>query len=208
MSTTSGRYEIKNFLALAFLALASFLIIINVLLLRENIALKGVVREFEGHLAPQEGSVIPTLYGHDPEKKPLVILQGTDSRKTVLLIFSPQCANCEKNWPVWHEAIQNMDIKRFRAIAINLANDLPQDYLAQHHVTDMPILAELGPQLAISYNFQLTPLTVLLDSKGRVDKVWIGILAGKEKREFEQTLRTSSEVAKEVIGGGSQLSLR
>jgi thiol-disulfide isomerase/thioredoxin len=191
MSALSSKYEIKSSVLFVFLALSVFLIASNLLLMRENRTLKIAIREFQTHLAPHEGAVITSLYGRDIEKKPLVVLQGLDSRKTVLLIFSPECANCDETWPTWQAAIQNIDTKRFRVVGVNLAPELSKDYLTKRHVADIPVIAQLDPEEISLYNFQSTPLTLLLDSKGRVDKVWIGVLAGKEKVDFEQAMQIS-----------------
>jgi hypothetical protein len=53
--------------------------------------------------------------------------------------------------------------------------------MTQHELTDVPVIAEVDPKNRVSYEMTVTPQTILIDSDGKVEKVWTGFIQGDER---------------------------
>jgi hypothetical protein len=183
-----GLLHIRKSIALAFLAVAVFLSILNILLIRQTRQLQTRVQGLRTELLLQPGGTAPPITGKDLLGDPLVIGYGQDRKKTVMLVFSPQCHACDLNWPKWSRALLFADRVGARVVGVNLSDNLPEDYLNQHGLRDRLVVAQADPTSILAYKFQFTPQTIVIDADARVQWVWTGVLEDKAEREFNRVL--------------------
>jgi hypothetical protein len=58
------------------------------------------------------------------------------------------------------------------------------------------VFQKVDPQATVNYRFQLTPQTILVDSAGKVEKVWTGVLNDSALAELKQRLGESKTTAR------------
>jgi peroxiredoxin len=124
----------------------------------------------------------------DVDGKEINVDYKNDPRKAVLLVFSPRCKFCTKNMPNWREIIKRLDQNSHRLIAVSLVSEGVREYVAQQGLSDVPVIAEMAPVSKQSYHMTATPQTVLIDSQGRVEKVWSGVIEPGAWHDLEQSL--------------------
>lgn len=153
------------------------------LLLAANIALVHQNGQLKDRLALPPpvmeatiGAQMPDLRGFDVAGQPLEVLYGNDSRKVLVLVFSPTCAFCDQNWPKWEQVIGSLDRSAVRPVAVDVTSTTTAPFLAQHQLGGLQVFVRVDPHATVNYRFQLTPQTILLDHAGKVEKVWTGVL--------------------------------
>jgi peroxiredoxin len=131
---------------------------------------------------------VPSLSGTDLDGKDFTLSYSNDPRKVVLLVFSPRCGACTKNMPNWKAMLQSLDQNSYRIVAVSTVSDGVKEYVGQQKLTDIPIISEVDPKSRVSYEMNVTPQTILINSDGVVEKLWIGVLSPDERNEVEQSL--------------------
>jgi len=184
--------QIRGSLVLAFLGLAVFLTTANVLLIRRNRDLQAGLQSARSQLELQPGVTAPPISGKDPHGDPLVIAYGQDRKKTIMLVFSPDCSVCDANWPNWERTLRTAYKEGARVVGVNLAPSLAQEYIDRHGLTGYPVIAQADPSSILSYNFRYTPQTIVIDADAKVQWVWTGELRGKPELEVDRILGSQS----------------
>lgn len=159
----------------------------NIALIHQNSQLKARLALPPLAMEAATGAKMPDLRGFDLEGKPVEVLYGQDSRKVLVLVFSPVCAFCEKNWPMWNQVISSLDRSAVRPVAVDVTSTSSASFVSQH-LPGLPVFLKVEPQATVNYRFQLTPQTILLDSAGKVEKVWSGVLSDSSVSELKQRL--------------------
>lgn len=181
-------YEISKTTAFFFLTAALMLVPINVILMQQNRELRALIGERKRSLELKPGTIVPPLDGLDISGNRLRIEYGEDSRKTILLVFSPGCGICDENMPRWEALVRRLDMNSFRVIAVSLIAQGTREYINRYDLRTIPVIAEPDPEGRIAYNLVLTPQTILISSDAKVEKVWTGVLRGEKQKELEQSL--------------------
>jgi hypothetical protein len=163
------------------------------LLLAANIALVLQNRELKAQLSQPPptfeavpGSHVPDLRGFDELGRPLEVRYGKEPRKTLVLVYSPTCGFCDENWPKWLALVPTLDRAAVRPVLVDVTATSSQAFLAAHHLDGVPVFVQVDPRAALGYRFHLTPQTILVDSTGRVERVWTGVLNDSNTAELEQ----------------------
>lgn len=189
MKSSSLAYQTKNkVVALLMLFVGVVLLFVNVLLVQQNNKLKIMAGRPDRALEIRPGTALPPLEGLDSNGARHSVNYDQASRKTVLLVFSPQCYACEENMPNWKAIINGLDRRSFRLAAVSLQSDGVKEYASQHGINQVPILTKIDPKYRVAYNLALTPQTILIDADGKVEKVWTGLLRGADKQDAELAL--------------------
>jgi peroxiredoxin len=161
---------------------AAGVLIMNVVLLRQNRTLRVVAASSKNMTADgiQPGAHLGRLLaaatldnGHRP-----IAFPTPDSRKVLIITFSPGCPHCEanqKNWSVitselrrrgeWHILWVSRDPVAFT-----------KDYCEDHNMPFSETLADPTYRTYLALNLRQVPNTIAVDSKGVVEKVWGGEL--------------------------------
>jgi peroxiredoxin len=164
------------------------LLLSNVLLVHQNNRLKVLASRPDRTLEVKLGKTLPPLEGVDSNGNKQSINYGQDSRKTVLLVLSPRCRACEESKQDWEAIITGLDRQSFRIAGVSLQAEGFKEFASWHGITQIPILTEIDPKYRVAYNLALTPQIILIDSGGKVEKVWTGLLQRDDKQEVEQSL--------------------
>jgi thioredoxin-related protein len=104
----------------------------------------------------------------------------TGAHKTVVLAISTQCHYCTESAPFYRRLVQEIARKKVAVVAV-----LPQgtsdakQYLSSENVAIDKVL-QASPQ---SIGVQGTPTLILVDSIGKVSKVWVGKLRPEQENE-------------------------
>lgn len=171
----------------------------NVALIRQNSQLKARLALPPPALEASAGAQVPDLRGVDPEGKPVEVLYGKDSRKVLVLVFSPTCPFCDQNWPGWQRVISSLDRSAVRPVAVDVTSATTAGFVLQHQLAGMPVLLKVDPRATLDYRFQLTPQTILVDPAGKVEKVWTGVLNDSSLAELQQRVGVN-KAAREAGG--------
>jgi hypothetical protein len=189
MKSPSLIYQADNrIVATLVVVLGAVLMLVNVMLVEQNKKLKVLASRPDRALEVKPGTALPPLEGLDISGATNSVRYGQDLRKTVLLILSPRCQVCDGNMPNWKAIINGLDRRSFRLAAVSLQSEGFRAYLSRHGVDNIPTLTKLDPKQMVAYNLALTPQTILIDSDGKVEKVWTGLLRGKDKQDVELAL--------------------
>ena len=137
----------------------------------------------------KEGTIVPSLSGIDLDGNRYALAYGSDPRKVVMFVFSPRCGFCTKNMPNWIAIADTLDRKSFRIVAVSIVSEGVKDYVSQSKLAGVPIIAEVDPKSRLSYEMTVTPQTILIDSTGRVEKVWIGLTLKDDRADIERSLK-------------------
>lgn len=192
MKSLTSSYEISKGKALLFVALGIALVIINTILVNQNRELRSYLNELQQSLELNPGAIVSALHGVDINGDSIDINYGADPRKTVLLVFSPDCDYCTKNIPAWEKILSNVDKSSFRVIAISLEPEGTKEYVTKHRLISVPVIAKLYAKGVNTYKMGLTPETILIGPDGKVEKVWKGLLDEESRKEIEQSLGIKS----------------
>jgi peroxiredoxin len=162
------------------------LVALNTALIIQNRRLRATASDRS--IVLKEGTVVPPISGMDINNNKFALDYGNDPRKTVMLVFSPRCSFCTKNMPNWAAIAKGLDRKSYRIVAVSIFAEGVKEYVGEHKLADVPIIAEVDPKARVSYEMNVTPETILIDSRGKVEKIWTGVLYTDERAEVERLL--------------------
>ena len=188
MSQLSAGYTISKRVAILLMVLVLTLLVLNVSFVIQNRNLRSLATRTKRSMVLKEGTVVPALSGLDLNGNKISLNYQDDPRKTVMLVFSPRCAYCTENMPNWQSIAQSIDPKQYRIMAVSVTSDEVKEYVGKNGFPDVPIIADVEPRSRVSYEMNVTPQTILIDSQGRVEKVWIGLIQPNERTELKQFL--------------------
>jgi hypothetical protein len=169
---------------------------INIALIRQNRALKAQLSGPPAGLEVEPGAAVPDLKGFDMNGKPLSIDYQQDHRKVLVLVFSPTCRFCVENWPKWWGLVATLDRGAVRPVGVDITSSASTAFLAEHRMSDMPVILQVDPKSRVDYRFQITPQTILVNGSGRVEKAWSGVLDDTAVAEIER-LASGNKTASE-----------
>jgi len=175
-------WEIERRVAVLFATSGILLAALNVALVTQNQTLKKGWNEFPP-LKP--GDVLPPLNGFDPAGN-VVRLDYKNEQKTVLLVFSPNCGWCTRNMANWRTLVANVDVKRFRFVAVSVSSDGAEEYLRKREKIEIPLIVEPNAREAIVYRMFHTPMTIVIGGDSRVEQIWQGALIEDQVDEVER----------------------
>jgi hypothetical protein len=164
------------------------LVVINFMLIQQNRALKTYAGTSKSYTQLQPETMLPPLDGTDPDGKKVSVGYEQENRKTLMLVFSPRCRACNENMPNWQALLKKIDRNAYRVVAVSLMADGAGEYLERYGIDNLITIAEIDPADKATYNLTLTPQTVLIDSDGKAEKVWLGILGDEKIADIERTL--------------------
>ena len=90
--------------------------------------------------------------------------------------------------PTWEALIDRLNQQSFQIAAVSLQPEGVKEYARQRGIDRIPILTRIDPKYRVAYNLALTPQILLIDSGGKVEKVWTGVLRGEDKQDVERAL--------------------
>jgi peroxiredoxin len=184
----ASTYQINRAVVLLCCLGGLLLLSADAMLLRQNQELRRLATAHLSSLQPRVGAVVSSLSGLDVDGNKISVAFGQDPRKTVLFIFSLSCGVCQENWPAWQRVMKGLDRRAFRLVCVDLSSQVTQDYVTQHDLNGVPVVAQLDPGDLIRYSLRLTPQTIVVARNGVIRRVWTGLLEGSRLRQVEDIL--------------------
>ncbi|HVP37242.1 MAG TPA: TlpA disulfide reductase family protein [Terriglobales bacterium] len=158
------------------------------LLVKENKKLREALSRSRGPvriLAPEEK--VPSLVGVNLKAEELKLIYPS-SEKTVLFFFSPDCPACEENLEFWKTLYKNNSSKKVRIFGVtNSDRDKTEEFVKKFQLT-FPVMLISDLKLLDKYKVEMVPQTMLIDTSGKVQKVWPGPLPANYKKEIESSI--------------------
>lgn len=162
---------------------------ILVLSLASNIALAYVIhrdRTPQAPPGPKVGEMVGTLTGFDDSGAKITIPGDSRGRPTVLYVFSQSCVWCERTMPALRTLIPK-DSSHFRFVAVDISAPFApsRPYLSANNLA-FEASFHPDPETRTHIGAEGTPTILVVDTTGRVEKVFNGALIGT-------TLRSATE---------------
>lgn len=176
---------------IALSACCVVLLTANIALIHQNSQLKAQLSLPPPVMEATAGTQVPDLKGVDLEGKPVEVLYGKDSRKVLVMVFSPTCPFCDQNWPKWQNVISSLDRSTVRPVLVDVTSTTTEGFVSQHQLTSLPVILKADPRATMDYRMHLTPQTILVGPNGKVEKVWTGVLNDSSMADLKQHLADS-----------------
>lgn len=129
---------------------------------------------------------------HDAQgaKRPLVFDPGSQ-HDHLLLVLSPDCPYCKKNWPMW-EALINGVGAGVDATYFDVTGKFDKKVSSEYHIpSDRLITSSIDS--AITARIIGTPTTILIARNGSVRHVWQGVLDTEQVGEIVSMSKADAE---------------
>lgn len=191
MPKLSSVYQVSLTTALLVVISGLVLGLMNMLLLKQNIEMKASADQGARSLVLQPGAQLPPLDGLDTAGNKTSFKYGEDTRKTLLMVFSPGCGACKANMPNWQALAKDLDPQSYRIVTASLMAEGTQAYLEKYGLDALPAIAEPDAEDRLSYNLVLSPQLILIGADGKTEKVWTGALQNADKADVEKTLNVT-----------------
>ena len=183
---TASTFRVSKKAALLFGMLAVTILILNLMLVQQNRDLKAYANRVDQLIELNPGTRLPALEGSNAEGNRIKVSYERETRKTLLLVYSPQCGSCTDNMPAWHTLLKRADRDSVRIVGVSVLASGAADYARKHDLSGIETLTEVSPKVRTAYRLNLTPQTILISSDGVVEKVWSGVLSDEERGEIER----------------------
>jgi hypothetical protein len=153
-------------------------------LIRTNRSLSDELREtrIQRGLEARAGTTVPALHGLSLTGAPVELAHP--DRATLLMVFSPSCGFCERNWPHWQAILKQLNRERIRPALVDLSSTASASFLSGYHVDRELFIKRVDPAAYAQYSFRVTPQTILINRNGTVAHVWTGLLTDQEQKEI------------------------
>lgn len=149
----------------------------NVYLLHINKSLRAVGAQRITGTPP--GKVVTEISGLDFSDRPITINTST-KKATILLIYSPTCPYCEKNWPAWSALINRISDQDIDFVTVDVTSQASSDFLATKHPGRAYAIHRMNPREIVDLNLALTPETVVIGRDSKIQRVWAGPLSADD----------------------------
>jgi hypothetical protein len=77
-----------------------------------------------------------------------------------------------------------------------LVADGAAEYLAANGLTIEPTITEVDPKDIVAYEMNITPITILVGSDGRVKEVWAGVFGDDDRQQIKDSVGVQLPVAR------------
>lgn len=186
-SSPHKSFQVSRRTAGIFLLAACLLVFLNLLLLRQNHRLKSELTR----LSPPEisvGAVLPPMRGTNLKGEEVTVNYKQDNRKTLLIVFAPDCPVCNESGSSWKKLIEAIDKDKFRVVAVSLVPEGTADYVNRHDLSTVSVLARIRPEDRAAYKLAQVPQLLLIEQGGKVEKVWTGAIRGAMSEDMQKSL--------------------
>ncbi|MBC8028917.1 MAG: TlpA family protein disulfide reductase [Pyrinomonadaceae bacterium] len=167
-----------------FLLLLVGLCIANGLLIKQNRDLKAFIASNQPEFL-KPGQQVPLLAANTLSGQRQAV-NYTARAKTVLLVFTPGCAACERTVPYWREIRAASIRDQYQIFGISLGDGLKSNSFLTSNGLSLDTLVDIDVETRGAYKLSLTPLTIVIDNHGKVEKIWPGAFNQQSKQEVEK----------------------
>lgn len=164
----------KNKSIILLYIISSLLLAANILLIYQNLNLKAEI-ERNTPPVPKEGDVLSPITANDLNGNSTQIDFREGKGKTVLFFFRSTCLYCKEQMRYWDRVVKTANKDNFNVTAVTSESNAEavKEFLDAYDVGDWRVL-RIRPEDAQIVKFHQTPITVVVDRDGRIDKAWAG----------------------------------
>ncbi|MET0648506.1 MAG: redoxin domain-containing protein [Pyrinomonadaceae bacterium] len=185
--------------SLAAVGLILTLMAVNLLLIRQNFALRHQLSEVGRRNEPPDalkvGETVGPLVGKDLNGQPFEVKYQKEGRRHLLFYFSPGCPYCVQQAAQWRAALDKVDGGSVSVVGVVREGEDRQAVLAHAEgagyfktKTPLPIVFFDDDALA-RYKLTATPTTLLIDDAGKVEQSWVGKWDAEKAGEVAAALK-------------------
>lgn len=130
-----------------------------------------------------EGALVPSFQSLDPRRGVVTVVDDRPPRPIVLYWMNDACVWCkrnEHNFRFLARALQNTH----DVVAISSTSDGLEDLLARAN-PPYRLVPPPPPDIQRAYRWGSTPMTIVIDRKRRVTRIWYGAYSGRQQSEVE-----------------------
>lgn len=109
-----------------------------------------------------------------------------DHARTVLLAFSPQCPSCERALPYWREIKEACARNQYQIFGISFDDAAKTNAFLASNGLSLESFVNIDAETTKAYKLSITPLTIVIDNNGKVEKIWPGAFNRETKTEVEK----------------------
>ena len=125
------------------------------------------------------GEVLPEFAGIDLNKQYVKIGFNESHKKFLLITFSTGCPACHANLPNWLALSGKLDRNQWQVVWLSRDPlDMTREYCFEQNISDQ-VLSEFPLRTYNLLGLRGVPQTVVTDSHGTIEKVWVGQLDNK-----------------------------
>jgi len=171
----------SKYYGLALSGMVVILAVSNVLLLRQNLQLRNLLKRFEPDRL-KAGDKLESFSALGLHGENIAINFASDAPRRVLLFLSSGCPYCRDQFGYWKRIIDMAPVKGFQVVAVAM-NSEDRSKLAEYlNSMGCPTesktfsVALIPEEVRQKYKFSITPTTLIISSDGKADAVWSGVL--------------------------------
>jgi peroxiredoxin len=163
---------------LALGGMVFILAVSNVLLLRQNLQLRNLLKMFEPERL-KAGDKLESFSALGLHGENIAINFAGDSPKRVLLFLSSDCPYCREQFGYCKRII---DMAPVKVVAVAMNSEDRSNLAAYLNSMGCPTdsksfsVALIPEEVRQKYKFSITPTTLVVSSDGKADAVWNGVL--------------------------------
>ena len=175
----------SKYYGLALWGMVVILAVSNVLLLRQNLQLRNLLKKFEPDRL-KAGDKLESFSALGLHGENIVINFESDEPRRVLLFLSSDCPYCRDQFGYWKRIIDEAPVKGFQVVAVAMNSEDRSKLAAYLNSMGCPTdsktfrVALIPEEVRQRYKFSITPTTLVVSSDGKADAVWSGLLKSSD----------------------------
>jgi hypothetical protein len=167
-------------LSIGLSTLVVLLAISDILLIRQNVQMRALLPADRTGL--KAGVTLPPLSATGLQGERLDVSYDGSGPKRIYFYFSPTCKFCRQQFGYWKEIIKQSGNRNLEAIGLVKESEdktgvkafLKEMGCSEESSTSLRV-AFITDGLRRSYGLSATPVTLLADNRGVVEKSWLGM---------------------------------
>lgn len=167
------------FLVILFVGLC----VTNFLLIQQNRELRATIAHKEPEFA-KVGEFLPPLAAKNLNGQQATI-NFKNSEKTVLFVFAPGCVPCERTVPYWRDIAAVGAHNQYQVFGLSLGDEAKSAAFLASNTLTVETFANLDKGNRDAYKLTVTPITIVVDRNGNVEKIWPGAFNSEMKLDVE-----------------------
>jgi len=170
-----------KYYGLALWAMIIILAVSNVLLLRQNLQLRNLLKRFEPDQL-KAGDKLESFSALGLHGENVAIDFASDAPRRVLLFLSSDCPYCREQFWYWRRIIEMAPVKGFQVVAVAMNSEDRSKLAAYLNSMGCPndskafTVALIPEEVRQKYKLSITPTTLVVSQDGKADAVWNGVL--------------------------------
>lgn len=129
-------------------------LVMNVFLVRQNRDLRSRLATSSAPDTVSVGTSVPPLVGTSLAGMPLSVDTRDGKQGAVVLVFSPLCEACDRNWKSWDELLRGELLEQYRVVGVDLSGGEAPEYARQHGLDPSTVLTSAPPIVSVAYKLR------------------------------------------------------